>query len=302
MTRSGTHLSINSFLWPDTRAFLAWSSSRSCGRVHDSYPPLSLSNISKSFRPKVSLQHVKTCEKSHRTSTVRDVECTLPARQRFSWLARHLSTVCATVNPINTHLYISINIHAYISINTHLLVLTHMHPPVSVLTHTPISVFTQPNTVLQLRKKQARHKVFSHMVLGVQHQLLELCIAQLTNAGIQSGGILSQKLFKNYSIYFSLRGPPDPINLRLDLAMALWFRDQDQVCKGAAHIFVIKIFGSRHRGARGSLEKIRKAVVRMQAQQGGGGSHGFTTILLPTSLSCQSTGKVVVKMPDSGLT
>ena len=103
MTRSGTHLSINSFVRPDTRAFLAQSSSRSCGRVQDSYPPLSLNDISKSFRPQVSLQQVKTWEESRGTSTVRDVECTLPGRQRLSWLARHLSTICATANPIDFH-------------------------------------------------------------------------------------------------------------------------------------------------------------------------------------------------------
>ena len=83
MTLAVTHLSINSFLRPGTHAFLA----RSCSRVHDSYPPLSLSNISKSFKPEVSLQQVKTCEESRGTSTIRDVKCTLPARQRLSWLA-----------------------------------------------------------------------------------------------------------------------------------------------------------------------------------------------------------------------
>ena len=95
------HAPLNQFFFlrPDTRAFLARSSSPCCGRVHDSYPPLSLSNISNSFRPKVSLQQVQTCEKSRRTSTVRDVGCTLSARQRLSWLARHLSTICATANP-----------------------------------------------------------------------------------------------------------------------------------------------------------------------------------------------------------
>ena len=79
MTRSGTRRSINSFLRPDTLAFLARSSCQSCGRVHDSY----LSDIPKSFR--------------------QDIECTLPAMQRLSWLARHLSTICATANPISSN-------------------------------------------------------------------------------------------------------------------------------------------------------------------------------------------------------